>query len=293
MRGPGSAVAGYVPVIVFFGVAGAVGLAFFAFWDRVVGRIAGLTEPLRLTLERAAIHIKAEELAFIVLAAAVIPWGLLVVFLKPNILLGAALLALTSVLAFFGTRAWVRHRVAKRLGAFNTQLETTLRLIAGALRVGLGLRQSLVTVVQDMGDPTRIEFSRALSQTHIGVSIYDALDQLCERMPSSEMTMFTKALRVQSQTGGNLTRVLENLADTIKQRRRLARKIRALTSEAVTTKYIITSLPIVVGAFILIFEQDMRHGLLMTTLGRICLGVVLFLLALGWWLFDLLSRLDI
>lgn len=283
----------YAPLLVFFGVAGAVGLAFFAFWDRVVARIAAFTEPLRLVLERAAIRMKAEELAFIVLGAAVVPWGLLVVFLKPGILIGVLLLAGTSVLSFVGTRWWVNHRVAKRLGAFNTQLETTLRLIAGALRVGLGLRQSLVTVVSDMPEPTRLEFSRVLSQTHIGVSIYDALDQLSARMPSGEMTMFTRALRVQSQTGGNLTRVLENLADTIKQRRRLARKIRALTSEAVTTKYIITALPVAVGAFILTFEPDMRHGLLMTKVGWICLGVVLCLLSLGWWMFGRLSQLDI
>jgi tight adherence protein B len=283
----------YAPLFVFFGVAGAVGLAFFAFYDRLVSRIERFTEPLRLVLERAAIRIKAEQLAFGVLIAAVVPWGLLIIFLKPSILIGLLLLLVTSGLALFGTRAWVNYRVKKRLGAFNTQLETTLRLIAGALRVGLGLRQSLVTVVSDMADPTRVEFSRVLSQTHIGVSIYDALDQLAERMPSSEMLMFTRALRVQSQTGGNLTRVLENLADTIKQRRRLARKIRALTSEAVTTKYIITGLPIGVGAFIMIFEADMRHGLLMTTVGRVCLGVVFGLLAVGWWLFDRLSQLDI
>jgi tight adherence protein B len=183
--------------------------------------------------------------------------------------------------------------VGRRLGTFNNQLEIALRLITGALRVGLGLRQALITVVSDMPDPTRIEFSRVLSQTQIGVSIYDALDQLAERMPSSEISMMTRAIRIQSGTGGNLGRVLENLAETIKQRRKLNRKIAALTSEAKFTKYIISALPICVGAFILIFEPDMRQGLLFTLIGRICLAVVIGLITLGWIVFGQLSRLDV
>jgi tight adherence protein B len=283
----------YAPAFVFLGVAGAVALGLIAFWDRVMATIGRTIEPLRLVLERAAIRIKAEELAFIALGCAIVPWGILVLVLRPGPLIGILLLAASSVMSFFGMRAWVNFRVARRLASFNNQLETALRLVGGALRVGLGLRQALVTVVMDMPDPARMEFMRVLSQTQIGVGIYDALDQLAERMPSGEMSMFTRAVRVQSQTGGNLTRVLENLADTIKQRRRIARKIRALTSEAVTTKYIITALPVAMGVFIMTFEPDMRAGLLFTTVGQICLAVVVSLLVSGWLMFGKLSQLDI
>ena len=281
------------PFIVVIGVIGAVALGFVAFWERVSAWLSQLTEPYRASLERAAIRMKAEELVFIVLIAATAPWGLAVAILRPGPVMGILMLGGTSLLAYYGTRMWINHRVAKRLGTFNNQLETVLRLISGALRVGLGLRQSLVTVVADMPDPSRVEFSRVLSQTQIGVGIYDALDQLAERMPSSEMTMLTKAVRVQSQTGGNLTHVLDNLADTIKQRRRIARKVKALTAEAVTTKYIITALPVGVGAFVISCEPGIRHGLLGTMVGWICMAIVVFLLGFGWWLFGQLSRIDV
>ncbi|HEY9085979.1 MAG TPA: type II secretion system F family protein [Candidatus Tyrphobacter sp.] len=281
------------PFIVFFGVAGAVALACVAFWDRVLVWVAARVEPYRRLLERAAIPVKAEELAMMVIAAAIIPWGLLAALLKPSPLVGLVMLAGTSLVAFFGTRAYINYKVAKRLGQFNNQMELVLRLITGALRVGLGLRQALVTVVSDMPDPARIEFSRVLSQTQIGVGIHDALDQLAERMPSGEIAMMTRAIRIQSTTGGNLGKVLENIAETIKQRRKLNRKIAALTSEAKFTKYIITALPICVGAFLLVFEPDMRAGLLFTLIGNICLAVVVGLISVGWVVFGILSRLDI
>lgn len=284
---------GAAPFIVFFGVAGAVALACIAFWEKVIAWVAARVEPYRRLLERAAIPIKAEELAIMVIAAAIAPWGLLAALLKPSPLVGILMLGGTSLLAFLGCRGYIVYRVGKRLGTFNNQLEMVLRLIAGALRVGLGLRQALVTVVSDMPDPARIEFSRLLSQTQIGVSIYDALDQVAERMPSGEMAMMTRSIRIQSQTGGNLGKVLENLAETIKQRRRINRKIAALTAEAKFSKYIISALPICVGAFIMIFEPDMRQGLLFTLIGRICLAVVAILIGIGWLIFDAISRLDI
>ncbi|HEV3154091.1 MAG TPA: type II secretion system F family protein [Candidatus Baltobacteraceae bacterium] len=281
-----------IPLLVL-GVGGAVAYAFFSYWQKMVGVIARLIEPYRTGLEKAAIPAKSEELALAVLAFATIPWGIVMFLLRPNFVVGAATLVITSCLAFFGVRAWINVRIGKRLTEFNNQLEMALRLIAGAMRVGLGLRQALVNVVTDMPDPARVEFTRVLSQTQIGVSLYDALDALADRMPSGEMFMMARAIRLQGQTGGNLSRVLENMAGTIKERRRLAQKIRALTAEARTTKWIITGLPVFVAAFVTTFEPDIREGLFYTMIGRGCVVIVIGLLALGWWIFNKISQLDI
>ncbi|MGH3849648.1 MAG: type II secretion system F family protein [Pseudonocardiaceae bacterium] len=278
---------------IFFGVTTAVGIGLWAFWGRIVAYLGRFTEPYRTGLERAAIPIKSEELVIGILAASVIPWGLIMFVGRPSPLLGAALLIGLVLAAFLGCRGWINLKIAKRLNQFNNQLEIVLRLIAGAMKVGMGLRQALVMVVTDMPDPARIEFNRVLSQTTIGISIYDALDQLTLRMPSSEIIMMSRAIRLQSQTGGNLGKVLENLAETIKQRRRLERKVKALTSEAEASKYIITALPVMVGAFLLTFEPDMRAGLLFTTPGRFCAILAVILLGVGWWLFGRISRFDV
>jgi tight adherence protein B len=139
----------------------------------------------------------------------------------------------------------------------------------------------------------RSEFNRVLGQTSIGVSIYDALDQLGERMPGSEMLMMTRAIRIQSQTGGNLGRVLETLAETITQRRRIDRKVLALTSEARASSLVITILPLFVAGFIFATQPSLRDALLNTTFGRLVMLVVAALLFLGNYVMRSMAVVDV
>jgi tight adherence protein B len=149
-----------------------------------------------------------------------------------------------------------------------------LRMLAGALRVGLGLRQALILVTEEVPDPARREFMRVVGRTNIGIGMLDALDELAKNMPSHEMTMFSRAVRVQSQTGGDLARVLETLATTIRDRRRVVRKMGALTAQGRFGAFIIGGMPVVVGGFVLTTQPDMAQALLHTHPGWMVLGLV-------------------
>jgi tight adherence protein B len=164
---------------------------------------------------------------------------------------------------------------------FGDQLELVLRLMASGLRAGLGLRQALVLVIDELDDPARTEFMRVVGQANIGLSVHDALDALVKRMPSDECSMMVRAIRVQSQTGGNLAKVLEHLAYTIKERRRVYRKMRALTAEGRMSAWVIALLPVVVGGMIMAFNAPMRHALLGTGLGHVVMVFVALLEASG------------
>lgn len=282
-----------VPYI--FALVVTVGAAFLAwrFWDAAIALIAPFVAPYRILLERAAIRTTEKEVAFRILAIAIVVWGLYVFYEKPAAWIGIVTLPVSFGLTFWIFGIWIKSRINKRLLTFNNQLEVALRLITSGLRAGLGLRQALVVVVSEMPDPIRVEFNRVLSQTSIGVSVYDALDMLNERMPSSEMLMLTKAIRIQAKTGGNLGRVLETLAETIKQRRRIDRKVATLTSEARASSYVMTALPIFVGVFILGFEPPMRDSLIGTFLGRMMLLAAAACLVLGQFVMNAMSKVEI
>jgi tight adherence protein B len=279
--------------VAIFGFGGAVAVLLIAYWDAILQFLARQIEPYISNLDRAALPVKSEDLALWLLLGTIMPWAAIEIAGRPFWAVSLGIL----VACFFGTflviRLFVHFKVSKRLAEFNNQLEMVLRLIAGTMKVGLGLRQALISVVADMPDPARIEFMRVVSQTQIGVSLYDALDALNQRMPSQEMRMFAAVVRLQGRTGGNLSTVLENLAGTIKERRRLNRKMRALTAEARTSKYIITALPVFVGGFIMLTEPEMRQGLIGTLVGRGIMVVVVGLLALGWYLFERLSLIEV
>jgi tight adherence protein B len=158
---------------------------------------------------------------------------------------------------------------------FMPQLESALRMMAGSLRVGLGLRQALVVVAEELPEPAKTEFMRVVGRTNLGVSILDALDEFAERMPSSELTLTVRAIRVQSKTGGDLADLLDSIADTIKARRTLARKVSALTAEGRVSAYVILSMPPGVGLFLALTQPRMGHALVTTTIGHITIAAVI------------------
>jgi tight adherence protein B len=176
---------------------------------------------------------------------------------------------------------WEGYRRAQRRKRFMPQLEGALRMTAGSLRVGLSLRQAFVAVAEELDDPARTEFMRVVGRTNLGLTMNEALDELVERMPSAELSMTVRAIRVQSQTGGDLAELLLTVADTIKARRTLARKVAALTAEGRISAVVILALPIGVGIFLGISQPRMGHALLATFVGHATLCAVVALEAVA------------
>jgi tight adherence protein B len=249
-----------------------------------------------LDLERAAIVLspaQARQCVGAIVLVIVVAWVLILATLHPSLGFAVFWLALLGAAATIGVRYWIARRIKKRLEDFGNQLEMVLRLIVSALRVGLGLRQAVAMVINEMPSPANVEFGRALAQTTIGVSIEDALDQLAARMPSTEMGMFAKAIKIQARTGGNLAKILLNLAEMVKQRRRIDRRIRSLTAESRSTRWVITALPVFVGTVILGVEPEMRAGLIGTFIGHCVLVLATVLVVTGWLLFGQIAKLDV
>ena len=269
------------PYAIFFGVSAAVALLFHTFWARITNVLTPYLTGYRRGLERAAMQVSSEQLLLGIVGAGVGLWLAYMVVVKPDLVRGLLVLPITMSLSVIGCKVWIDTRIRARLESFNQQLELVLRLISSGLRVGLGLRQAFVIVIEEMPDPARTEFRTVIGQTNIGIPIYDALDRLAERMPSSEIIMMVRAIRIQSQTGGNLGKVLDNLASTIKDRRRIARKVKALSAEARMSGYVITALPVLVGVFILVAEPHMRESLLSTKIGHVVMLIVVLLEGLG------------
>lgn len=270
-----------LPIGIVFGVVAIASLAFYGLWERFASRTVKRMRSLTTLLDRAGIYKKPEELVIYIGSAGAALWLAIAVVARPGILIGLVLLPVCAAAAIGGFLMYLRYAVAKRLNNFVQQLELALRLIAGGVRVGLGLRQALTIVIEEMSDPARHEYMRIVGQTNIGTSVYDALDDLAERMPSNETLMMARAIRIQSQTGGDLGKILEHLANTIKERRRIQRKIRALTAEGRASAAILSFLPPFLTGFIALTERDMGHALLFTNAGHISLLIVAVLETLG------------
>ena len=271
------------PFAIFAGVAATVMLAFYSFWGSVNVRATAKVRGLADQLDRAAIKMSSQDVVLTVAGCVALVWISLILVFHPALPLALLVLAAVAAAGPLAFYTYLNFRIRKRLDAFISQLELALRLIAGGVRVGLGLRQALMMVIDELPDPAHHEFRRVVGQTNIGISIFDAMDDLAERMPSNDTLMIARVFRVQAQTGGDLARILDQLAGTIKDRRQVQRKISSLTAEGRMSAWVLTAIPIALGLFIIMTQPDMRYALLQTTIGRIVLLVVA-LLELGGYL---------
>jgi tight adherence protein B len=262
------------PFAIFVGVAATIILAFFSLWSSVNERATARVRGLGDQLDRADIRMKPQDIVLTVASIGALIWILLVFSLHPAPLLAILLIPVIFGMAFLAFTFYVGLKMRRRLEAFVSQLEVALRLMAGGIRVGLSMRQALAAVVDELPDPASYEFRRVIGQTTIGVSMLDAMDDLARRMPNNETLMVARVFRVQSQTGGDLARILDQLAETIKGRRQVHRKIGTLTAEGKMSAMVLMLIPVGLGLFIVSTQANMGHALLYTPIGHITLLVV-------------------
>lgn len=281
------------PVAIFAGVAATVFFVFFAFWSSVNRRATAKVDSVADKLDRAGIGMSPQEIVLSVSSGVAIVWVSLAFLLHLGLVLSLLLLPVVAGAGALGFYAYVKFSIRRRLDTFTTQLEPATRLIAGGLRVGLGLRQALAIVIEELPDPAMHEFRRVIGQTNLGASIFDAMDTLTARMPSHESLMLARCFRVQSETGGDLARILDQLADTIKDRRQIQRKISSLTAEGKLSAWVLMAIPIALGLFIFVTQQDIAGALLHTTIGHIVLLVVLALEVAAYFSLKALLRINV
>lgn len=264
---------GVFPYAVGASVIGIVALLFFALGGNVrvfLGRFGGAFQE---KIDRADLAFKAEDFVLALAGIAAVLWLAIVFLLHQTVLISLLILPPTIAVALFGGNFYLGFRGHRRVDSFVQQLELVLRMLSGALKVGLGLRQAIILVTEEVPDPARREFMRVIGRTNIGVSITDALDDLTKSMPCNEMQMFSRVVKVQQQTGGDLAKVLEKLAATIRDRRRVFRKMNALTAQGRFGAGIIGALPILVGGFVVLTQPAMGNALKFTFPGHIALGL--------------------
>ncbi len=270
-------VSAIVPGAIFVGVTATVLLGFYSFWGTVNRRATARVTSLSDRLDRAGIGMKPQEIVLTISAVMAIVWISLVLSLHTGLLFSLIMLPVIVAVGAGSFYYYVDFRMQHRLGAFIAQLEPAMHLMAGGLRVGLALRQALANVIEELPDPARYEFRRVVGQTNLGASVYDAIDSMAHRMPCHESSMISKVFRVQSETGGDLARILDQLAETIKDRRQVQRKVAALTAEGKMSAWVLMLIPVALGAFIAATQHDMAHALGYTLIGHIVLGVIVVL----------------
>ena len=159
--------------------------------------------------------------------------------------------------AGFGLPRWTLSFLKKRREkAFLRALPDAGDVIVRGIKAGLPLFESLKVVAADAPEPLRSEFSAIIETQAIGMPLGEACGRLFERMPVPEANFFGIVIAIQQKSGGNLSEALGNLSKVLRDRKKMAEKIQAMSMEAKASAGIIGALPPIVMILVYITTPD-------------------------------------
>ena len=184
--------------------------------------------------------------------------------------------------AGFGLPRWVLGFLKKRREAkFLDALPDAVDVIVRGIKAGLPLFDSIKVVAADAPEPLRSEFNAIIETQTIGMPLGDACQRLYERMPLPEANFFGIVIAIQTKSGGNLSEALGNLSKVLRDRRKMAAKIQAMSMEAKASAGIIGALPPIVMIMVYIMTPDYISLLWTHPTGRLMLAGCVMWMAKG------------
>lgn len=220
--------------------------------------LGGIVRQLEAGLTGAGLAVGAGTILFCLVLAAVAIFVLVIGIAVVNaVALTFSKVFLIATFAFaigFGIPMMVFSRIAdNRKKKLALQFPVALDVFVRGLRAGHPIQSALELLTQEMTDPIGSEFGMVVDEVTYGADFRDALENMANRCGLEDMHMFVVSLSVQSETGGNLAEILENLSKVIRERAAMMMKVRALSSEGRMTAVILTLLPVLTftGLFIL------------------------------------------
>jgi tight adherence protein B len=239
----------------------------------------GVLARVEVLLERADLPFRPGEALFFSLAAVGL-FGVLALVLAPSPVVGLLVAGTVAGLPVVVPKTMAKRRRKK----FVDQLPGTLQLLSGSLRAGYSLMQGVEAVSHEVEDPMGKELRRVTVESRLGRPLEEALDDAAERLDSADFTWAVMAIRIQREVGGNLSELLQTVADTMTDRKRLKREVDALTAEGKISAIILGLMPVGLGGALFVLNRAYISLLFTEFLGQVMLGgaAVMALAGFAW-----------
>ncbi|MQA00921.1 MAG: hypothetical protein GEU80_16645 [Dehalococcoidia bacterium] len=190
-------------------------------------------------------------------------------------------------------RWWVSRKRAQRLEAVEKQLPNALTTLAKSLRAGTGLIQALDYTAQETPEPLGAELEQTLRELRLGANAEDAFAELSARVGSNDLDIAVTAIVIQRTVGGNLSEILTNVSNTIRERAKLYGEIKVLTSRQKLTGNLMALIPVLIAVAFIGLNPDLGRLLIDTVPGRIALAIGMAFEVFGLFLIRKFAQIDV
>jgi tight adherence protein B len=228
-------------------------------------------------IEQAGLPITARQFILISIASG-LAIGAFTFFKSQSFLMAG----LFGVMAGLGLPNLVLSRLrARRINKFIDLFPNALDIIVRGVKAGLPLGDTLRIVSNESPEPLRGEFRKLVESVALGLPLDEAAEKMAERVPVSETNFFSIVIGIQLKAGGNLSEAIGNLSRTLRERKKMKGKIKAMAMEAKASAAIIGAVPFVVTILLYLSSPKYISLLWLTQHGRIVAAIACFWMSIG------------
>ena len=228
-------------------------------WGRYVNTLERLCRFL--LLDRGGESIARLQLG----AIAVVP--LLAFFLDDSILL--LLIPPIALAPYYVLKRMADERVVR----IEEQLDSWLLMLSNALKATPSLGEAISNSAKLMRPPMSEELDLALKENKLGTPLDQAVLNMSARIGSQSVSSALATILVGRQTGGDLPRIMEESAATLREMARLEGVVRTKTAEGKTQAYVLGVIPFVLIGAIHMVDEHWLEPLGETSMGFMIIAV--------------------
>ncbi|AIY40110.1 Flp pilus assembly protein TadB [Collimonas arenae] len=176
--------------------------------------------------------------------------------------LGTAMLyAMLAVFYFWLKTSKMQRTLIRQLPGF---LDTLVRLVT----IGNSIGAAFQTGIGGVEGPLRVILDRANRQVQAGVDLEHALRQQAAIYRFKELDLVAAVIGVSARFGGRSDVVLERMAAFMRDLEHAQNEMISLSAEIRLSAWIMGILPIAIGIFLIIFNNNMFVGMWIDPIGK-------------------------
>lgn len=186
-----------------------------------------------------------------------------------------------ALLGFRMPNIYLNFMKVRRGKKVDAQLMDALILMSNALKSGLDIVQGFEMVSKDLLPPISDEFALVIKNYQLGMPFEKALGVMEERVDSKMLAYMVRAIVLQRQIGGNLTKVFERIVLDIREESKLDQKAKALTAQQKIQSIVVGIVPFILVSVMFVFQPEMMINFYTSVAGIAVIMVCLILMGMG------------
>lgn len=147
--------------------------------------------------------------------------------------------------------AWYIEKLRqKRIEQIEDQIDGFMMALANALKATPSIGDAFKSVATITPEPLRQEILLAIKEMRVGSTLDQALLLMASRVGSRQLDTALSAVLVGRQVGGNLPKILDTIANSLREMKRLEGVVRTKTAEGKMQLWVLAIFPFALTAMI-------------------------------------------